>query len=114
MFLFFLLAEGAFFYNVIDINTLIGEAGDGRVTNFITEHWFDYFCGKVSFGDLRTMYPVKGTIAYSDMLLGYGLIHSIFRILGFNVLLSYKFTLITIHFIGTFSMMILLHKVMKK
>lgn len=105
--------EYFFFRNVIGNAILIGDRGDGRLCNLITEHWYNVFRGKEEFGKLCMFYPTSSTIAYSDMLMGYGLIYSIFRLIGCNMFLSYKLVLIFIHIIGTIFMYYFLYKSMQ-
>ena len=108
-----IFAEWFFFRNVIQTNGLLGDNGDGRLCTMLTEHWYQFFCGKESFDTIRMFYPVENVIGYSDMLLGYGCIHSLFRLLGFNVYVSYKFTLIVVHAVGSAFMYLLLRKQLK-
>lgn len=58
-------------------------------------------------------HPAPNVIGYTDMLLGYGIIHSIFRALGMDIFSSYKLTLIAIHCFGTASMYYLLKRTLK-
>ena len=106
-----LLLEYVFFRNVMMSPQLIGDEGDGRLTMLITEHWFHFIRGKQSFGDLGFFYPVQDTLAYSDMLLGFGIVHSILRFVGVDIYDAYKITLIVIHILGSISCWYLLKKV---
>ena len=99
IFIFILiLSEIFFFRNILFNNSLFGDLGDGRLTMLITEHWYRFCCGLEKINDLGIFYPVENTLAYSDMLLGYGIIHSIFRFCGLDMFISYKITLILVHF----------------
>lgn len=102
--------ELLFFRNVIGNDSLFGGDGDGRLTMFLTEHWFRFFSGKEGFADLAMFYPAKGVAGYSDMFLGYGIIHGILRFLSFDVYLSYKMTLIALHVSGSFTLYYLLRR----
>lgn len=104
------LLEFFFFRNVIGNDRLLGDAGDGRLTNFLAEHWFRFFSGKESFSDTLMFYPAKGTLGYSDLFLVFGVIHSIFRFVGLNMYDSYKLTLILVHAFGSFTFFYLLNK----
>ena len=104
------LLELFFFRNILWNGKLFGDSGDGRLTMLITEHWWRFFTGKEKFADLLMFFPTKGTLGYSDMLFGFGIIHSIFRLLGVDMYLSYKFTLILLHVFGSFSFFYFLHK----
>lgn len=105
--------ETFFFRNVIFSDALLGSLWDGKLTNFITEHWYQVFQGKENWRDLLMFYPHHDTIAYSDMLLGYGVLHSIFRFLGMDMFTAYKITLICTHTLGTISIYIMLKRYVK-
>lgn len=79
----------------------------------ITEHWFNFFKGKEKFGKLVIFYPAPNILVYSDMLFFYGIIHSLFRFMSIDIFNAYKYTIISIHFIGTFSMYYLLFQKLK-
>ena len=104
------LMEGFFFRNVLFSNNLIGDAWDGRLTMLFTEHWFHVFRGEASVVDMGFFYPAQNTLAYSDMFLGFGIIHSLFRMAGLDIFLAYKATIICVHLIGTIATFILLYK----
>ena len=106
-----LLFEYVFFRNVIMSPQLIGNEGDGRLTMLITEHWFHFIRGEHSFGDLGFFYPFQDTLAYSDMLLGFGIVHSVLRFVGLDIYDAYKITLIIIHTLGSVSCWYLLKRV---
>ncbi|MBR3516191.1 MAG: hypothetical protein IKO10_07740 [Lachnospiraceae bacterium] len=94
-------------------DALFGDRGDGRLTALITEHWWNVFSGKEHFLEIAMFYPMKEALGYSDLLLGYGIVHSIFRILGIEVFMAYKYTMITIHVMGIVTMYCLLRYVLK-
>lgn len=108
-----IVSEIFFFRNILFSNNLFGSNGDGKLTTVIVEHWYNFFRGYEKFGELSMFYPVKNVLAYSDMFLFFGLIHSFFRILGMDMFNAYKYTLILVHVIGTISMFILLDKKFK-
>ena len=72
--LFLLAGELYFFRNIIGTGQLISDGSDGRLTMLIAEHWYNVFKGKASIMDMGMFYPAKNTLAYSDMLLGSGLV----------------------------------------
>ena len=93
-----LILEAFFFRNILfDSGAMLEDAGDGLYTNLVTEHWYKVLIGKESIADLPIFYPTEGTLAYSDMLLGFGIFHTVLRLLGINMFLSFKFTLIFTH-----------------
>lgn len=105
--------EILFFRNIILNSNLFGDCGDGRLTMLLTEHWFRFFTGKEKFADLAMFYPYKGTLGLSDMFLGFGIPHSFFRFLGFDMHTSFKIVFILVHLFGSFSMYYLLRRKLK-
>lgn len=112
-FLVLLLCELFFFRNVIASDLLFGDNGDGRFCTIVAEHWYQVLKGQHSFGSLGIFYPVDGTIAYSDMLLGYAPVYCLLRFLHFNMFAAYKWTLILIHAAGSFLMYGMLYITLK-
>ena len=106
-----LFCELFFFRNVLANGNMLGDNGDGKLTMLITEHWYHVFRGRARFADLGMFYPAVNTLAYSDMMLGFGLVHSALRFLSMDVFSAYKLTLILVHAVGTFSGFYLLKKV---
>ena len=105
------ILELLFFRNVIFSDGLIGNRMDGRYTNLIAEHWYEFFSGKVSLGYLPEFYPLTyWGFTSSDLLMLNGVIHSFFRFLGFGIYDAYKFAIIIIHFFGTICMYYFLNK----
>lgn len=106
------LLEFITFKDMIGTSALFGDLGDGRLTNLIAEHWFHFFKGEQTFSDLGIFYPAENTLAYSDMLLGFGVIHSLLRFAGLNIYYAYKYTILTVHFFGALSSFYLLKRVL--
>lgn len=103
--------ECFFFRNILlHSELLISDRGDGRLTNLLVEHWWNFVIGRESFSEIAIFYPAEHVFGYTDLFLGYGILYSILRLIGFNMYVSYKWTLIMIHTIGTFSMYHLLEK----
>lgn len=110
-----LYCECFFFRNILgsENGMLISDRADGRLTTLLTEHWWNFFNGKENFSEIAMFYPAAEAFGYTDLFLGYGLIHSIFRLFGINMFLSYKYTLIAVHAMGTCSMYYLMNKKLK-
>lgn len=104
--------EWFFFRNIIGTGrgALFGDRGDGRLTTLLTEHWWNFFTGKEKFSELAMFYPAEGVLGYTDLLLAYGLIHSLLRLAGINMFAAFKWTIIISHCIGTVTMYYLLKK----
>ena len=63
-----------------DFSRMPGDKGDSRFNNYILEHGYKYLKGDVAtFWDAPFMYPQKGTIAFSDNLIGTLPIYALFR-----------------------------------
>lgn len=107
------------FCEVISFNRLIGtpylfgDNGDGRLTNLITEHWWNFFLGKEKFDEIAMLYPAKSVMGYTDMFLGYGIFHSFFRLIGLDMYIAYKYSIMLIFFIGGVMMYYLLRVKLK-
>ena len=99
-----LICEWFFFRNVFPMDALISDRRDGRLTMLLTEHWWNFMIGKEKFSELAMFYPCKDALGYSDLLMGYGIIHSVLRLAGVNMYYAYKITLIIVHVFGTTSM----------
>lgn len=111
---FFVLSfcEWFFFRNIIGTGygALFGDRGDGRLTTLLTEHWWNFFTGKEKFSEIAMFYPAEGVLGYTDLLLAYGLLHSLLRLIGINMFAAYKWTIIISHCIGTVTMFYLLKR----
>ena len=105
-----IFCEWFFFRNIIGTENLIGDRGDGRLTALLTEHWWRFFCGDEKFADINMFFPFDMDLGYTDMLLGYGLIYSVFRYFGMDVFASYKLMLMILQCIGVIAMYVLLRK----
>lgn len=90
------LISGIYFivFNIIgkDFSMLPGDLGDGRFNNYLLEHDYKFFTGRLndSYWDAPFMYPAKNVITYSDNLLGSAPIYSIFRCVGFDIETSFQ------------------------
>ena len=107
----FLIAMEVFFFRNIIGDALISDKYDGRLTMLITDYWYQLVTGNVQWGELDFFYPALNTLAYSDMFLGMGIIHGIFRLCGMSIYRSFELTIIVIHVIGTFSMYYLMKEI---
>jgi hypothetical protein len=63
-----------------DFSLMPGDKGDTRFNNYILEHGYKFIKGETPhFWDAPFMYPQKGTIAFSDNLLGTLPVYAMFR-----------------------------------
>jgi len=107
--------EWLFFRTVLGFGNyaLFGDRGDGRLTNLLTEHWWNFFRGKEKFSEIAMFYPAKEAFGYTDLFLGYGLVYSCIRLIGLNMFRAYKYTLLAVHAFGTASMYYLMSNKLK-
>jgi len=81
LFLFFGLS--IFFYPVfLNTNNMPGDLGDGRLVNYILEHYYQYINNSPihdRFWNLPMYYPLKNTLAYADILFGSSFLYVPFR-----------------------------------
>jgi hypothetical protein len=88
-----------FTFNVtgFDFKFFPGDLGDGRFNLYLLEHAYKFFTGEISnFWDAPFMYPESNVISFSDNLLGSTPLYSLFRLLGFDVYLSYQLWFVTV------------------
>jgi hypothetical protein len=87
-----------------------GDRGDARGFLYYCEHWFRSLSGKASLLSPGVFYPAKGTLAYSDLLLGVGVPYSLFRALGFDMFSSLEIVIILTAFLSYCAAFWLLYK----
>ncbi len=95
------------------LDRFFGDRGDARGFVYFCEHWYQAFQGKTNLLSPGIFYPVKGTLAYSDLLLGYALPYSLFRALGFEMFTSVELAVILVGFLNYLSCFVLLKVVMR-
>ncbi len=104
------IGELLYFHDIIGSHNIMGLDADSLFVNMTLEHWTDVINGKLSIFDTRAFYPQTGTLAYSDSLLGSGIIYSLVRLFIPDVFSAFTIALITIHFIGVIFMFLLLRE----
>lgn len=104
--------EYIFFRNIIGNDVMLGDTGDARLNNLLAEHWFQFFKGNESFNEIIAFYPVKNTLSYTDMVLGFALPYSLLRVFGVGMYMANKIILITTHVFGSFCLYYFLKKKM--
>ena len=90
-----------------------GDRGDARLVAFLMEHWHHVFQGTAHWRSPGMFYPVQGTLGYADLLLGYGIGHSLFRTLGFGIFEAAEATIILFNFLAYVACFVLLNKVLR-
>src|SRR3954451_359705 len=91
-------------------DTFFGDRGDARGFVYFCEHWYQSILGKASLLSPGIFYPVKGTLAYSDLMVGFAVPYSLFRVLGFNIFTSVEFTIIVVTFLAYCTAFLLLYR----
>lgn len=94
-------------------DTFPGDRGDARGFLYFCEHWFRALSGKASLLSPAVFYPAKGTLAYSDLLVGFGVPYSVFRGLGFDMFLSLEIVLFLLAFLSYCTAFWLLYKTLE-
>ncbi len=105
-----LAAEAFYFRNILGNSLLLGDTGDGHFCLLVAEHWYRWLLGKEGFFSLPIFWPETSALAWSDLLLGFGLPHALFRLMGMDPYTAYKSTLIGLHAAGALGTFFLLRK----
>jgi len=108
-----LLCEYIFFRNVMFNDNLIGNYVDGKLNMLFVDHWYQVFCGKEFWKDLICFYPAQNVLSYSDMMLGFAMPYSILRLLGLNMFIAFKYSLILVHIVGSYALCFFVRKCLK-
>lgn len=89
---------------------IFGDEYDSVIESFLVSHWFYVLSGERSWSNPLYFYPHEGVLGYNDAYFLYGLVASVYRLLGFNIFISQEFTHILFKIIGFFSMATLLNR----
>lgn len=87
-----------------------GDRGDARGFVYFCEHWYQSILGKASLLNPGIFYPIKRTLAYSDLLFGFAAPYSFFRALGFNMFTSTELMIILLTFLAYCVAFVLLYR----
>lgn len=87
-----------FFRAVVFKGELIG--GDTPISLLLCDHWYDVVAKGFAFNELRAFWPLNRWLGASDMMLGEGIFHTLFRLCGADIFTAYNFTVILTHFMG--------------
>jgi hypothetical protein len=90
-----------------------GDRGDARLVVYLMEHWYQVFQGMADWRSPSMFYPAEGTIGYADLMLGLGIVHSIFRALGLGMFAAAEVTIIVLNFLNYLVCFILLNRVLR-
>jgi hypothetical protein len=95
------------------LDNFFGNRGDARLIVYMCEHWYQALLGKANLLSPASFYPTKGTLAYSDLLLGYAIPYSILRGLGVSMFLSLEVVVIAVNVLSYVACLVLLHKILR-
>ena len=77
-----------------------GDRLDGLIQTSIFEHWFNVLRGRASWDTTAYFYPHRGTLAYNDGYLLYGLAYSAWRSVGMDPFLSAEMVAVILRIVG--------------
>ncbi|KQR85491.1 hypothetical protein ASG35_27290 [Burkholderia sp. Leaf177] len=93
---------------------LYGDEFDGLIETFLVSHWFDAFKLRQSWTQPIYFFPHAGVLGYNDSYFLYGVVASLFRLVGFNMFVSQELCHAAIKAIGFFSMAALLNALVSR
>lgn len=82
-----------------NFNMISGNCLDNRFAIYILEHWYRFFQNKVAFLSPQMFFPIKHTLAYSDLFLIHALPFSLLRWFGLNLFSAYQATVLVLNFL---------------
>ncbi|UKY37919.1 hypothetical protein [Pantoea dispersa] len=94
-------------------NVLLGDRFDALIETNLLLHWFNVIQGKAEWDTVGYFYPFDNTLGYNDGYFLYGVIYSIFRLLGFDLFISTDLVNISLKVIGFYSFYYLTNRVLK-
>ncbi|HEV2704738.1 MAG TPA: hypothetical protein VGV59_02370 [Pyrinomonadaceae bacterium] len=94
-------------------DTFYGDRGDARGFLSLCEHWYLALQGKVAVLSPEMFYPVRGTLAYSELVFGFGLFYSAARALGLEMFSALEAVVIVINFLNYLACFVLLYRVLQ-
>lgn len=94
-------------------DTFFGDRGDARGFVYFCEHWYQSILGKANLLSPAIFYPTPGTLAYSDLLVGFALPYSILRTAGLEMFSAVQAVIITLTFATYIVCFILLNRVLR-
>lgn len=90
-----------------------GDRGDARLVVYLMEHWYQVFQGFANWRSPSMFYPAEGTIGYADLMLGLGIVYSVFRALGLGMFEAAELTIILLNFLNYLVCFVLLNRVLR-
>jgi hypothetical protein len=89
-------------------SVMYGDAFDGVIESILISHWHWVFQGARHWNDPLYLFPHPDALGYNDGYFVYGVIASLFRLCGADVLRASEYTHVVVKLIGYFSIYTLL------
>ena len=89
---------------------LPGDDGDARYTTALYEHWYQFLTRHTGLSQTLFFYPTHDTLVFSDSFLLQGLVHSVFRFMGLNVLNAWLISTVLLQLFSAYSAVVMAHK----
>jgi hypothetical protein len=81
-------------------NELLGDRGDARLSIVLYEHWYSFLTGNENLTSTIFFFPASNTLGLTDAYFAQGMVHSLFRFIGFGTIDSWVLTNIVLIFLG--------------
>lgn len=94
-------------------NLLLGDRFDAMIQTNLLQHWYNVFKGDASWDTVSYFYPYRNTLGYNDGYFIYGIIYSLFRLIGFELFIATDLVNITLKIISFFSFYALARQVLR-
>jgi hypothetical protein len=94
-------------------DTFFGDRGDPRGVVYFCEHWYQALLGNTNLLSPGIFYPTRGTLAYTDLLLGFAVPYSVVRAAGFDMFTSVEAVVIGLNFLNYLVCFMLLNKMLR-
>jgi hypothetical protein len=90
-----------------------GPRGDTRLIAYLLEHWYQTLSGRSSLLSPEMFYPVKKTLGYSDVLLGFVPFYAPLRGLGVDIFTALAITIVVINALNYVLCFVLLRRILR-
>jgi len=87
-----------------------GDPFDGRLQIVLHEHWWRFLRGETSLRNTEFFYPFDKGLGLSDPFVIQGIIHSLFRLINFDMYESWALSIIVMILLGNIGMALLAKK----
>ena len=94
-----------------DFTFIFGDKYDAVIEAVLVSHWYHVLLFSQIWNQPLYFFPHQDVLGYNDAYFIYGIIASIYRVLGYNLLISQELTHITVKAIGFISMVLLLKRI---